>query len=89
MKTSADVGMPADPRDAADVRAGAPSRQARLAAVLEAARSAYLQVFGIPDYERYLAHMTQAHPGEAPLSRREFCARAIDRKYNRNGPRCC
>jgi len=23
------------------------------------------------------------------LSRQEFCARAIDRKYGKNGPRCC
>jgi len=56
---------------------------------LRAARRAYLQVFGIPDYERYLTHMACAHPGEAVLSRREFCARAIDRKYSRNGARCC
>jgi len=57
--------------------------------MLQAARRAYLHVFGIPDYERYLAHMACDHPGAPVLSRREFCARAIDRKYSKSGPRCC
>jgi uncharacterized short protein YbdD (DUF466 family) len=52
-------------------------------------RRAYLQIFGIPDYERYLAHVAAHHPGEVPLSRRDFCARAIERKYSRAGPKCC
>jgi uncharacterized short protein YbdD (DUF466 family) len=52
-------------------------------------RRAYLQIFGIPDYERYLAHVAAHHPGEAPLSRRDFSSRAIDRKYCRAGPKCC
>lgn len=52
-------------------------------------RRAYLQIFGIPDYERYLAHVAAHHPGEAPLSRRAFSARAIERKYSRAGPKCC
>ena len=47
------------------------------------------QVFGIPDYERYLAHMTAHHPDEPVLTRRDFFARSIDRKYSRSGPRCC
>jgi uncharacterized short protein YbdD (DUF466 family) len=52
-------------------------------------RRAYLQIFGIPDYERYLAHVAAHHPGEAPLSRRDFSARAIEHKYSRAGPKCC
>ena len=54
-----------------------------------ALRAAWRQVVGIPDYERYLAHMAEHHPGEPVLARREFFACAIDRKYGRNGPRCC
>ena len=46
-------------------------------------------MFGIPDYERYLAHMAAHHPGEPLLSRRDFFAQAIDRKYGKSGPRCC
>ncbi len=53
-------------------------------------RRGWLQVFGIPDYERYLAHRAAHHPGEAVLTRREFCAQAIDRKYcSGGGARCC
>jgi len=52
-------------------------------------REGWLQVFGIPDYERYLVHRAIHHPGDAVLSRRDFFAQAIDRKYCRSGPRCC
>lgn len=47
------------------------------------------QLFGIPDYERYLAHAAEHHPGAPVLSRREFYAQAIERKYGKSGPRCC
>jgi len=47
------------------------------------------QLFGIPDYERYLAHAAARHPGVPVLSRRDFCAQAIERKYGKSGPRCC
>ena len=47
------------------------------------------QLFGIPDYERYLAHAASRHPGETVLSRRDFFAQAIERKYGKSGPRCC
>jgi uncharacterized short protein YbdD (DUF466 family) len=46
-------------------------------------------VFGIPDYDAYLAHAAARHPGMPVLSRRDFFAQAIDRKYAKNGPRCC
>jgi uncharacterized short protein YbdD (DUF466 family) len=46
-------------------------------------------VFGIPDYERYLAHAAWRHPGAPVLTRGEFCAREIERKYGRGGARCC
>jgi uncharacterized short protein YbdD (DUF466 family) len=47
------------------------------------------QMFGIPDYERYLAHAAAHHPGAPVLSRREFYAQAIEHKYGKSGPRCC
>ena len=47
------------------------------------------QMFGIPDYERYLAHAAEHHPGAPLQSRRDFCAQAIERKYGKSGPRCC
>ena len=51
--------------------------------------SACRQVFGIPDYERYLAHVAQRHPGAPVLTRGDFCAREIERKYGGSGARCC
>jgi uncharacterized short protein YbdD (DUF466 family) len=74
-----------------DVDAAA-ARQARRARLLERARAlrkAYLGVFGIPDYEGYVAHMAANHPDQTVMSQREFFACAIDRKYSMKGPRCC
>ena len=61
----------------------------RLRSGVHALREGWLQVCGIPDYERYLAHHAERHPGEPALSQRDFFARAIDRKYCKSGPRCC
>ena len=61
----------------------------RLRMLAGKARGAWMQICGIPDYERYLAHRAAQHPDEPVLSRREFFAQAIDRKYCRSGPRCC
>jgi uncharacterized short protein YbdD (DUF466 family) len=63
--------------------------RSRLIETVGQVRRAYLQIFGIPDYEHYLAHVAAHHPGEAPLSRRDFSARSIERKYSRAGPKCC
>jgi uncharacterized short protein YbdD (DUF466 family) len=43
----------------------------------------------MPDYERYLAHAAERHPGAPVLARGEFCAQAIERKYGAGGARCC
>jgi uncharacterized short protein YbdD (DUF466 family) len=52
--------------------------------------SACRQVLGLPDYDRYLAHAAQRHPGAPVLSRAAFCEREIERKYGgRGGMRCC
>ena len=51
--------------------------------------SACRQVFGIPDYERYLAHAAVWHPGAPVLTPRDFFAQAIERKYGKGGARCC
>jgi uncharacterized short protein YbdD (DUF466 family) len=48
-----------------------------------------MQMFGMPDYERYVEHMASRHPGDPLMSRGEFFTWAVDRKYCRNGPRCC
>ncbi|MFC0400108.1 YbdD/YjiX family protein [Paraburkholderia rhizosphaerae] len=74
-------------RSNADVVTDAPGT--RLSEFARTMRSACMQMFGIPDYERYVEHMALRHPGDPLLSRREFFIWSIDRKYSRNGPRCC
>jgi uncharacterized short protein YbdD (DUF466 family) len=51
--------------------------------------SACRQVFGMPDYERYLAHAAERHPGAPVLTRSDFFVKAIERKYGKGGARCC
>ena len=63
--------------------------RARIRTLVHDVRRGYLQLFGIADYERYLAHHRAHHPETEPLSPQQFHARAIDRKYCRSGPRCC
>jgi uncharacterized short protein YbdD (DUF466 family) len=47
------------------------------------------QIFGMPDYDRYLAHAAATHPGAPVLTHEEFVARAIERRYGAGGARCC
>ena len=51
--------------------------------------SACRQVFGIPDYEYYLSHAAERHPGAPLLARREFYVQAMERRYGQGGTRCC
>lgn len=51
--------------------------------------SACRQVLGMPDYERYLAHAATLHPGEPVLSRNDYCAQVIERRYGQGVGRCC
>jgi uncharacterized short protein YbdD (DUF466 family) len=64
-------------------------RSARVKATFAQWRAAWLGVFGIPNYEAYVAHMRATHPGETPLGRGEFLAWALERRYAGRGPRCC
>ena len=53
------------------------------------AASVVRRVIGAPDYDWYLAHVTERHPGCVPLSRAEFARDALSRRYDRPGSRCC
>ena len=68
--------------------ADARARVARLRDRARAVRQACRQIFGIPDYERYLAHMAARHPDLPVLSRREFFAKSSI-ESGKSGPRCC
>lgn len=47
------------------------------------------RVVGAPDYELYLRHMAERHPGCVPLSEREFRDERLVARYSRPGSRCC
>ena len=89
MRTISSCGLAAALVQAANAHRDSGALRTRLLDLAHAVRQAYLHLFGIPDYERYAAHLASHHPGDPVLSRREFYARSIDRKYCRSGPRCC
>lgn len=47
------------------------------------------RVVGVPDYERYVAHVRERHAGVVPMSREEFERARLEDKYSRPGQRCC
>ena len=47
------------------------------------------RVVGVPDYERYVAHVRERHVGVIPMSREEFEKARLEDKYSRPGQRCC
>lgn len=46
---------------------------------------------GIPDYDTYLAHMRQRHPGQVPMDRAAFVRNRVQARYGGAGGsgRCC
>lgn len=64
--------------------ASRPARSA-LARLLAVVR----RIVGVPDYDAYLAHVAECHPGTTPLTREEFAKDRLDAKYSRPGQRCC
>lgn len=47
------------------------------------------RIIGVPDYEAYVAHVTAHHPGEAPMSERDFLRERLAARYSQPGNRCC
>jgi uncharacterized short protein YbdD (DUF466 family) len=60
-----------------------------LARQLSTAARVARTVMGVPDYERYLAHVRATHPNEPPLTCDEFARARLDARYSRPGARCC
>jgi uncharacterized short protein YbdD (DUF466 family) len=56
---------------------------------LERAACVVRRIIGVPDYERYVAHVRAHHPGTEPLSEREFIQQRLSDRYSRPGTRCC
>ena len=81
--------LPAAPSGAAGAPGEVSAPKELASGTAHGVRQICRQLFGIPDYERYLEHFAARHPGAPALSRREFYAHAIERKYSKSGPRCC
>ena len=56
---------------------------------LERAACVLRRIIGVPDYDRYVAHVNAHHPGAQPMSRDEFVKQRMIDKYSRPGGRCC
>ena len=54
-------------------------------------REALDRLLGLPNYERYLAHMHSTHPDQSALTRRAFYDEAQRHRYESGSdrPRCC
>ena len=44
---------------------------------------------GVPDYETYVRHRRERHPGEPVMTYEEFFRNRQDAKYGRGSTRCC
>jgi uncharacterized short protein YbdD (DUF466 family) len=60
-----------------------------ISSLLSTTASAVRAVLGVPDYQRYLAHMRTAHPGDRVMNETEFNHTRMNDRYNRTGSRCC
>lgn len=47
------------------------------------------RIVGVPDYERYVAHMRAHHPERTPLTRDAFIRDRQTDRYSKPGARCC
>jgi uncharacterized short protein YbdD (DUF466 family) len=56
---------------------------------VERAAEVVRRVIGVPDYDRYVAHVRAHHPGLEPMSREEFTQQRMLDRYSRPGSRCC
>jgi uncharacterized short protein YbdD (DUF466 family) len=46
------------------------------------------RIIGAPDYGRYLEHVRRVHPGQEPLTEKEFIRRQMEGRA-KPGARCC
>ncbi|HTS90344.1 MAG TPA: YbdD/YjiX family protein [Gemmatimonadales bacterium] len=51
--------------------------------------TAFRQVVGMPDYDRYVRHLRLAHPGRPIPSEREFFELYLKARYGEGPTRCC
>jgi uncharacterized short protein YbdD (DUF466 family) len=61
----------------------------RLATVVTSIARGLRAVLGVPDYERYVEHLRDFHPGCSALSREQFMSESLNARYSKPGTRCC
>jgi uncharacterized short protein YbdD (DUF466 family) len=61
----------------------------RIRLLLSNIAAALRAIAGVPDYERYAAHMRRRHPGAPLLSPAELFARRQRDRFERPGGKCC
>lgn len=61
----------------------------RLLAVWRRLREGGALMVGVPDYERYVAHMRAVHPEITPLSREAFVVDRMQARYGGKGTGKC
>jgi uncharacterized short protein YbdD (DUF466 family) len=55
----------------------------------QALRSAIRRILGMPDYQRYLAHLRERHPERPVPSEREYYEEFLRARYADGPNRCC
>jgi uncharacterized short protein YbdD (DUF466 family) len=55
----------------------------------ERAMAVVRTIVGIPNYERYVQHLSEHHPETEPVSPEAFLQKCWEDKYSRPGHRCC
>jgi uncharacterized short protein YbdD (DUF466 family) len=46
-------------------------------------------VSNLPDYQAYVRHFQEKHPGQTPPTEKEFFKELLENKYGPNAKRCC
>lgn len=61
----------------------------RLAALWRKLKEGGALMVGVPDYDRYVAHMRAAHPELAPMTREAFVRARMEARYGGKGGGKC
>ena len=61
----------------------------KLRDMVEQTATVMRRIIGVPDYDRYVAHVREHHPDVTPMSRADFERQRMNDRYTRPGSRCC
>ena len=84
--------IPASPTVADPARSPAQSAGEKVRALFKSAASTERLMVGVHDYEAYVRHRQEMHPGEPVMSYEEFFKERQNSRYGVNGgkiSRCC